>query len=103
MDVQLTVKGEEVCVDTINWIKEYATNHLKNIFDRILEIEIVVEQARVDHHDGHKVSLLVDVEHDQLVLHEENDSDLQVVFMQAVGKMKRKIRKYKERIQDHHK
>jgi ribosomal subunit interface protein len=101
MITEISFVREEVDQDWKDWATA-TLSQLPETFGRIESIEVVVETARLDHHDGHKVTIHVNTEHehDKLVLHEEND-DLSHTFLTAVQKMKRKLRKYKERIQKH--
>lgn len=71
---------------------------LLTIFSRITAIQVTVNFE----HAESVVEILVDAEHKHNFVASESNSDATVAFDTALHKMEQQIRKYKEKIQDHH-
>lgn len=82
-------------------IKE--SEDLVHVFDRIEDVEVIVDEVRHDHHPVCEVEILVNCEHKHSIVgkgHSKN-RDIAPAFHDALHKIKRQLHEYKEKIQRH--
>lgn len=77
---------------------EEKAGKLVTYFERVTQIDVTVDFG----HDAAKVELKVDCEHKHDFVASSEDADAVVAFNAALHKMEQQIRKYKERVQNHH-
>lgn len=81
--------------------QEYITRKAEKLltyFERVTAIGVTV----IFENGGVRVEILVDAEHKHNFVANESGTDVVPTFDLALHKMEYQIRKYKERIQDHH-
>lgn len=71
---------------------------LHHIFDRITSIQVIVD---FQNHEPH-VELLVSAEHKHDFVAQERHATVEAAFDMAIATMENQLRKYKEKIQNHH-
>ncbi|MDA0834375.1 MAG: ribosome-associated translation inhibitor RaiA [Planctomycetota bacterium] len=100
MQVAIACRHGSISAD----VQQYMTDKsqkLLTLFERITAIQVTVEF--VDHRV--RVEILVDAEHKHnFVAHDEGGEgeEATVSFDRTLHKMEQQIRKYKEKVQDHH-
>ncbi len=72
---------------------------LERLFERLAEIEVTIDLER---RDEPAVDVRVSAEHKHDFVAAHRSGDLLVSIDQVVHKLEQQIRKYKQRIQDHH-
>jgi len=72
---------------------------LPKIFERLTSISVTVD---LEHRDDPSVDLRVSAEHKHDFVATERAGELMASLDAALHKMEQQIRKYKEKIQDHH-
>lgn len=99
MEVQISTRHGSISEPTQNLIKS-KVDKLNRIFDRLTAIHITVDLEKAD---TPQVDLFVSAgnKHDFPASHTSND--LFGSVDQVVHKVEQQLRKFKERIQDHHK
>jgi putative sigma-54 modulation protein len=84
-------------------IQQYATRKVEKFprfFDRILQIELVIDKAR----NGYTVEIRSDVEHHEDFVARATDPDLYACIDQGVDRAVRQLKDHKSRLRDnkHH-
>ena len=100
MQVAIACRHGSISADVQQYITE-KSEKLVHLFERITAIQVTVDFV------NHRVrtEILVDAEHKHnFVAHDEGGEgeDVTVSFDRTLHKMEQQIRKYKEKIQDHH-
>ena len=97
MQVEITCRHGDIKPD----LREYITRKsekLLTFFERVTAIRVTV-----DYTDGRvRVEILVDAEHKHNFVARESAPSVTAAFDSAMHKMEQQIRKYKEKIQEHH-
>jgi len=76
---------------------------LVTFFERVTAINVTVTFDHHTHHNNNcKVEILVDAEHKHNFVAADEGSSVIATFDSALHKMEQQIRKYKEKVQDHH-
>ena len=73
---------------------------MTRLFERLSAIEVTVD---LEHKDAPHVDLRVSAEHKHDFVATESGGDLMTVIDGAVHKIEQQLRKYKQKVQDHHK
>ena len=97
MHVEITSRHGTIKDDVRTYLYQKAEK-LLTYFERITAINVTVS---FDNGTA-KVEILVDAEHKHNFVAHESDEQVQVAFDKALHKMEQQIRRYKERIQNHH-
>lgn len=71
---------------------------LEHLFDRLVSIQVTVDFQFPDP----EVEILVDAEHKHDFVAKERAPSATAAFDEALAKMESQLRRYKEKIQDHH-
>lgn len=97
MQVAISCKHGSLSKEQLEYVNR-KSEKLLTYFERVTAITVafIFEKDRV------KVEILVDAEHKHNFVALEEGDDAIVTFDQSLHKMEQQIRKYKERIQDHH-
>lgn len=72
---------------------------LPRLFERLTEIELTVD---LDHRDSPSVDLRVNAEHKHDFVATESSEDLMASVDGVIHKVEQQLRKYKQKVQDHH-
>jgi len=83
-------------------IRERITTKLERLtkyFDRLTSIELTVD---LEHKDSPSVDLRVEAEHKHDFVANDESGDLSASVDGAIRKLEQQIRKYKQRVQNHH-
>jgi len=97
MEERMTVKITARQVDLSENLKEYVESEigrLSNIYDKIIDTHVIMDKEA---HSKVSVEIIINVPHKQLVVKEISD-DLTKAIDEAVEKMLRQIKKYKEKL-----
>jgi len=81
-------------------IEEYGRRKVEKLlkfFDRVQQIELRLDRARV----GYQVEIIVDVEHHDDFVATVDHEDLYACIDLAVDRAARQLKDYKERVRDH--
>jgi putative sigma-54 modulation protein len=97
VQVAITCKHGSVKPDVHEYLERKAEK-LLTYFERVTAIGVTVafDKNRVG------VEILVDAEHKHNFVASDEGDEVRATFDQALHKMEHQIRKYKEKIQDHH-
>ena len=97
MQVAITCKHGQLGANQQEYMTRKAEK-LLTFFERVTAINVTVtfENGRV------RVEILVDAEHKHDFVADDVGDDVSPTFDGALHKMEQQIRKYKEKIQDHH-
>lgn len=97
MQVAIACRHGSLHADTRAHVTQKAEK-LLTYFDRITSIQITFDFSK-----GESIAeILVDAEHKHNFVATEHASEASVAFDGALAKMEKQLRKYKERIQNHH-
>jgi putative sigma-54 modulation protein len=72
---------------------------LARLFERLLAIEVTVD---LEHEDAPSVDLRVSAQHKHDFVATESSANLMGALDGAIHKVEQQLRKYKEKVQDHH-
>jgi putative sigma-54 modulation protein len=97
VQVAITCKHGQLGVNQQEYITR-KSEKLLTFFERVTAINVTVTFEN----GGVRVEILVDAEHKHDFVADEPGDDVIPAFDGALHKMEQQIRKYKERIQDHH-
>ena len=97
MQVAITCKHGQLGANQQEYITRKAEK-LLTFFERVTAINVTVTFEN----GGVRVEILVDAEHKHDFVADDAGDDVSPTFDGALHKMEQQIRKYKERIQDHH-
>lgn len=73
---------------------------MTRLFERLSAIEVTVD---LEHKDAPHVDLRVSAEHKHDFVATESGGELMAVLDGAIHKIEQQLRKYKQKVQDHHK
>ncbi len=97
MEEKMTVKITARQVDLSENLKEYVESEigrLSNIYDKIINTHVIMDKEA---HSQVSAEIIINVPHKQLVV-KEISADLTKAIDEAVEKMLRQIKKYKEKL-----
>ncbi|MBY0587388.1 ribosome-associated translation inhibitor RaiA [bacterium] len=97
MEVSLSARHGDLHKDSQEYI-ERKLPKLSHIFDRLISIQVMVDFQSTEP----LVELLVEAEHKHDFVAKESGPSVTAAFDSALDKMEGQLRKYKEKIQDHH-
>lgn len=97
MQVAITCRRGHLSAGAQDHIRQKCEK-LLTYFERVTAITVTTD---VEHEEAF-VEILVDAEHKHNFVASETAPALMAAFEQALHKMEQQIRKYKEKIQDHH-
>ena len=72
---------------------------LSRLFDRLLSIEVTVD---LEHEQNPSVDIRISAEHKHDFVATEQSSSLMAALDGVIHKLEQQLRKYKEKVQDHH-
>jgi putative sigma-54 modulation protein len=72
---------------------------LSRIFERLTAIEVTIN---LEHKESLVVEVLVSAEHTHDFVAREESEELMKAVDEAIHKLEQQLRKYKEKVQDHH-
>lgn len=98
MQIRIAVRHGQLAEATQAKISE-RVEKLSKYFERLTFIDVTVD---LSHSDSPSVELRVDSEHKHDFVATETGGELFAALEECMHKMEQQIRKYKERIQDHH-
>jgi len=96
VQIKITARHGHLLDENQQFIREKAEK-LLHYFERITLIEVTVDLQK----DGKQVEFLVQCEHKHDLVASERHAELHAAVDLALAKIESKIRKYKEKIQDH--
>lgn len=97
MDVKISARHGSLSPNSQEYINGKLPK-LSHIFERLLSIMVTVDFQR----DDPEVEILVEAEHKHDFVARERAANVTAAFDEALAKMESQLRKYKEKIQDHH-
>lgn len=97
MQIKISARHGHLDPETQQFIRDKAEK-LTTLFNRLTSIEVVVDRE----HDLQTVEFNVSAEHKHDFVAKEKQADLRAAVDLALDKLDAQLRKYKERIQDHH-
>lgn len=97
MQITISSRHGHLAAETQKHLQEKA-GRLLHLFDRLTAVEVVVDHE----HDLHVVELKVNAEHKHDFLARDKHKDLLAAMDLALDKADAQLRKYKERVQEHH-
>lgn len=100
MQINIAARHGHLSEATQTKIKSKVEQRLPRLFERLQAIDIIVD---LEHKDAHTVTLQVSAEHKHDFVATETTADMMAALDAAVHKIEQQIRKYKQKVQDHHK
>jgi len=97
VQIKVSARHGHLSDDLQNHIRDKA-GKLEHIFPRLMMIEVLVDIQ----HDEKIVEFLVSAEHKHDFVATERDKDLLAAVDKVLAKLEGQIRKYKEKVQNHH-
>jgi putative sigma-54 modulation protein len=97
MEVSLSARHGDLHKDSQEYI-ERKLPKLSHIFERLISIQVTADFQFPEP----EVELLVEAEHKHDFVAKERGPNVTAAFDKALEKMEGQLRKYKEKIQDHH-
>lgn len=97
MELSISARHGTLAADSQEYI-ERKLPKLSHIFERLISIRVTVDFQTSEP----EVELLVEAEHKHDFVAREQSASVTTAFDAALGKMESQLRKYKEKIQDHH-
>lgn len=97
MEVSISTRHGELTAESQDYIEKKLPK-LTHIFERLISIQVTVDYQTAEP----QVELLVEAEHKHDFVAREQNVNVTAAFDIALEKMERQLRKYKEKIQDHH-
>ncbi len=98
MQISVSVRHGQISDATRSKI-EAKLQKLTRYFERLTAIELAVD---LEHRDVPRVDLRVSAEHKHDFVATERSGELMASVDSVVHKMEQQLRKYKEKVQDHH-
>lgn len=97
MEVSISARHGTLSKESHDYIEKKLPK-LSHIFDRLISITVTV-----DFQQGNpEVEILVSAEHKHGMVAKERSETVNAAFDVALSKMEQQLRKYKEKIQNHH-
>lgn len=97
MEVSISARHGSLAKDSQEYI-ERKLPKLSHIFERLISIKVTVDFQFAEP----EAELLVEAEHKHDFVARERAESVTAAFDNALAKMEGQLRKYKEKIQDHH-
>lgn len=97
MDVKISARHGSLSPESQEYIHGKLPK-LGHLFDRLLSISVTVDFQ----HNEPEAEILVEAEHKHDFVARERAANVTAAFDEALTKMESQLRKYKERIQNHH-
>ena len=97
MEVSISARHGHLHEDSRQYIEKKLPK-LRHLFDRLTSIQVTVDFTK----NEPEVELLVSAEHKHDFVARERHASVPAAFDNAIAKMEGQIRKYKERVQNHH-
>lgn len=97
MQIKISGRHGHLDAETQQFIRDKA-DRLTHLFNRLTSIEVIVDRE----HELYVVEFNVSAEHKHDFVARERQTDLRAAVDLALDKLDAQLRKYKERIQDHH-
>jgi len=97
MQVSISARHGSLAKESQEYI-ERKLPKLSHIFERLISINVMVDFQT----DEPEVELLVEAEHKHDFVARERAESVTAAFDQSLDKMEGQLRRYKEKIQDHH-
>lgn len=97
MEVSISARHGSLAKDSQDYIEKKLPK-LTHIFERLISINVTVDFQFAEP----EVELLVEAEHKHDFVARERAESVTAAFDLSLGKMEGQLRKYKEKIQDHH-
>jgi putative sigma-54 modulation protein len=97
--MQINVSGKHL--EITDPIREHAierANRLPKFYDRIQEINIIIDKA--DNHQHEEVEVIVEVEKSDPFITKKSGPDLYVLIDDVFGKTERQLRDHKEKLRN---
>lgn len=97
--MQINVSGKHL--DITEPIREHAlerANRLHKFYDRIQEINIIIDKA--DNHQHEEVEVIVEVEKNDPFIIKKSGPDLYILIDDVFGKIERQLRDHKEKLRN---
>ena len=100
MHIEVSCRHGDVPEATKAYIRR-KSEKLLTYFERVTEIDVVVDFEGREEHKRVKVEIQVDAEHKHDFVAHETGEEVGPTFDKTLHKMEQQIHKYKERVQDH--
>ena len=100
MQINIAARHGHLSEATQEKIRAKVEQRLPRLFERLQAIDVIVD---LEHKDTPTVTLQVSAEHKHDFVAVESTADLITAVDGAVHKIEQQIRKYKQKVQDHHK
>jgi putative sigma-54 modulation protein len=97
VEVSISTRHGSLSATTQEYIEKKLPK-LSHLFERLTSIKVTVDFQRAEP----EVELLVSAEHKHDFVSRERHAVVEAAFDTAIAKMEGQIRRYKERVQDHH-
>ncbi len=97
MQIKISARHGHLSEELQNHIRDKA-DKLTHLFPRLMMIEVLVDAQ----HDEKIVEFLVSAEHKHDFVASERDKDLLAAVDLVLAKLEGQIRRYKEKVQNHH-
>ena len=97
--MQIKVSGKHL--EVTEPIREHAlerAGRLSRFYDRIQEINIIIDKA--DNHQHEEVEVIVDVEKSDAFITKKSGPDLYILIDEVFGKVERQLRDHKEKLRN---
>lgn len=98
MEISVSQRHGHIHPDTRSYIEKKLPK-LSHLFERLTSLRCTVDFQK----NEPEVELLVSAEHKHDFVARERQATVEAAFDLALGKMEQQLRKYKERVQEHHK
>lgn len=79
---------------------EQKANKLLKYYDRIQEIEVILDAGKEQHKDHTRVEMIVNAEHKQMFIAHHSDGDAYVCIDSCVEKLERQLTDHKDKIRN---
>lgn len=100
MHTEISCRHGHVSDATRSYI-ERKCEHIVTLFERVTEIEVIVDFEGGEENGRVLVEIQVDAEHKHDFVAKETGEDVGHTFDATLHKVEQQVRKYKEKIQDH--
>ena len=97
MEIKVSGKHLEV-TDPIRDHAIERANRLPKFYDRIQEIDIIIDKA--DNHQHEEVEVIVKVDKADPIINKKSGPDLYVLLDEVFGKIERQVRNHKEKLRN---
>ncbi len=101
MRIEISGRGLEV-TDAIRAYADQKCQKLLKFYDGVLEIEVVLDQERRDHHEEFTAELIINVVKHEPLVAKADGADVYASIDVAVDKATRQLRDFKGKLREHH-